>query len=212
VALLAVNPTVTVVIPTIPGREDMLARAVRSVQLQKRKADALIVERDFWRTGAAATRERALAKVDTEWVAWLDDDDELLPSHLDVLLRHAVKSGADLVYSTPRMADGVDPTAVLIDGWWKRPWGVPFTEQSARHIRERGSFIPITHLVRRDLAARVGFPAGRTLPTGRYQGEDERYLIALLDIGVTFSHVDTVTWLWHGGHGGNTAGRRAAAH
>jgi hypothetical protein len=41
-----------------------------------------------------------------------------------------------------------------------------------------------------------GFPEGRTLPSGRYQGEDERYLINLLDAGATFEHLDQKTWFW----------------
>lgn len=203
--------TVTVAVPTIPGREDMLARAFRSMQRQSRPADAVLVERDFWRTGAAATRNRILAKVTTDWVAWLDDDDELLPNHLAVLLDVAEDTGADLVYPRPRMATGTDPTAILIDGQWRSPWGRPFTVDSASHIRHRGSFIPITHLVRTSLAREVGFPPGRTLPDGRYQGEDERYLIGLLDEKARFEHVNIRTWLWYGSHGGNTAGRALRA-
>lgn len=197
--------TITVVIPTILERQHLLARAHASVQRQTRPTDAVLIEPDFWRTGAAATRNRALAKVDTEWIAWLDDDDELLPNHLDVLL--AAAENADLVYPRPKMVSGVDPTAILIDGAWRSPWGMPFGERSADHIRTQGSFIPITHLVRTELVRKVGgFPDGRTLPGGRYQGEDERYLIALLDAGARFVHANTVTWRWHGGHGANTAG------
>ena len=197
--------TVTVVIPTIPGRERLLNRAMTSVHNQRRPADALVVEADPGRSGAAATRNRALERVETDWVAWLDDDDELLPNHLDVLLRYA--GDADLVYPTPQMVGGRDPTAVAKDGVWRRPWGVHFGPEQEHHIRTHGSFIPMTHMVRTEAVQDVGgFPPGVTLPDGRYSGEDERYLIQLLDAGMTFMHVNVITWLWHV-HDSNTAGK-----
>lgn len=199
---------VTVCIATIPGRDRLLKRALMSIDRQHQGADAVIVEHDPNRTGAAATRNRMLARVETEWIAWLDDDDQLLPNHLDVLM--AATEDADLVYPIPRMATGTDPTAVVVNGQWVKPWGVPFTDECAFHIKARGSFIPVTHLVRTDLVREVGgFPDGRTLPGGRYQGEDERYLIELLEAGARFKHVSEETWLWFGSHGGNTAGKAA---
>ena len=203
--------TVTAVVATIPGREHLLTRATASIDAQCRPVDAVIVEHDYWRTGAASTRNRALAKVDTDYIAWLDDDDELLPNHLDVLMAEAETTGADLVYPVPQMASGTDPTAVSVMGQWIRPWGVPFGPEQEHHLRTQGSFIPITHLVRTGMVlAAGGFPEGRTLPAGRYQGEDERYLIALLDAGARFTHVAETTWRWHGSHGTNTAGRAKA--
>jgi glycosyltransferase involved in cell wall biosynthesis len=204
--------TVTVCIATIPGREHLLNRAASSVDAQRRKPDAVVVERDFWRTGAAKARNRALEKVDTEWIAWLDDDDELRPNHLAVLMREAVKdTSVDLWYPVPKLVTGTDPTAVVLNGRWVKPWGQRFTVESAYHIKARGSFIPITHLVRTSLVREIGgFPEGQTLPDGRYQGEDERYLINLLDAGAWFAHVNQVTWRWYGSHGSNTAGKAAS--
>lgn len=198
--------TVAVVVATIPDRQHLLARATGSIATQTRPADQVIVEHDYWRTGAAATRNRALAKVDTEWVAWLDDDDELLPNHLDALTREAERTGADLVYPVPSMASGHDPTAVSVNGLWVKPWGVQFGPEQEHHLRTQGSFIPVTHLVRTSSVREAGgFPEGRALPTGRYQGEDERYLVALLDAGARFAHLNTVTWLWHGGQIGRAS-------
>ena len=198
--------TVTVAIATIPGRERLLSRALLSCDRQWRQPERVLVEHDFDRTGAAATRNRMLGKVDTEWVAWLDDDDQFLPNHLAVLLD--ASEDADLVYPTPRMASGFDPTAVVVDGRWVKPWGVPFTDECAFHIKARGSFIPVTHMVRTEKVLEAGgFPEGRTLPDGRYQGEDERYLIELLEAGARFKHVNEQTWLWFGSHGSNTAGK-----
>lgn len=197
--------SIAVVVPTIPGREQLLKRALRSVQRQFRMPDQVVVEYDQDRTGAAATRNRALEQVETDLVAWLDDDDELMRNHLGAL-EHAIH-GHDLAYSTPVMVGGTDPTALTVRGVWRKPWGVQFGREQEEHLRALGSFIPITHLARTDTVRRAGgFPEGRTLPDGRFQGEDERYLIALLDAGARFTHINVPTWHWHV-HQAHTAGK-----
>lgn len=198
--------TVAVCIPTIPGREAMLERALRSVKQQRRQPDEVLVELDSDRTGAAATRNRLIERCQSDWIAWLDDDDQLLPNHLRVLMGEAQHGDADLIYPTPRMVGGRDPTATSVNGKWRLPWAVPFGPEQERHLRTHGSFIPITHLVRTELVRSVGgFPDGYRLPTGRYRGEDEAYLLALLDAGARFLHVNEQTWLWHV-HDAHTAG------
>lgn len=206
--------SVAVVVPTIPGREAFLRRAIASVLDQTRPlnyaaGDQLIVEQDPERTGAAATRNRALARVTADVVAWLDDDDELLPNHLKSCLRVLqLDPSVGLVYPRPRMRGGKDPTAVTHQGRFPvSPWGLRWCPEFAKHLRVHGSFIPMTHLVRTGLATGAGgFPEGETLPSGRYRGEDEGYLIRLLDHGVVFEHLDAVTWRWHV-HNAQTAGR-----
>lgn len=192
--------TVAVCIPTIPGRESMLMRAELSVMTQRRQPDQFLVELDADRTGAAATRNRLLSRVTSDVIAWLDDDDELKPNHLAACMRVLERDrSVDLVYPRPVMVGGTDPTAVTHQGVFPRsPWGLRFTPEHAAHIRHVGSFIPMTHLVRTDKVRAIGgFPDGRTLPSGRYQGEDERYLISLLDDGAAFHHFDGPTWYWH---------------
>lgn len=205
--------TVAVVIPTIPGREEMLDRALTSVHTQVRLPDQLVVERDSERTGAWAARNRGLARVHTDVVAWLDDDDTLKPNHLRACMRVLEQSPfrPDLVYPRPVMVGGTDPTAVTHQGIFPTsPWGLRFTEEHAAHIRHRGSFIPMTHLVRTDRVRQAGgFRPGEHVPDSvvgrRYRGEDEQYLIDLLDAGAVFEHLDAKTWYWHV-HRGSTAG------
>lgn len=197
--------TIAVVVPTIPGREALLERALASVARQHRQPDQVVVEPDPDRTGAAATRNRALARVECDLIAWLDDDDSLLRNHLGALER--MIGDHDLIYPTPRMVGGDNPAAVTVGGVWMRPWGVHFGREQELHLRTKGSFIPITHVVRTEVVRRAGgFPEGVTLPDGRYSGEDEQYLIALLDAGARFTHLNVVTWLWHV-HSANTAGK-----
>lgn len=204
--------SVAVVIATIPGRDQQLDEAVASVMAQHRLPDELIVEPDPERTGAAATRNRALARVEADLVAWLDDDDLLLKSHVGALAYVLEREpDVDLVYPRPRMLGGVDPTAVTVGGIWTKPWGIPFGREQEQHLRHRGSFIPITHMARTEVVRRAGgFPEGRTLPDGRYSGEDEQMLIALLDAGARFKHLDAVTWQWRV-WSGHTAGKGASA-
>jgi glycosyltransferase involved in cell wall biosynthesis len=63
---------------------------------------AIVIEIDHDRTGSAATRNRALAKVDTEWVAFLDDDEEFLPQHLERVTAGQRQSGADVATARRR--------------------------------------------------------------------------------------------------------------
>lgn len=205
--------TVAVVIPTIPGREQMLERALASVRGQTRRPDQVVVERDSLRTGADQARNRALERVTTDVIAWLDDDDQLLPGHLRACMRVLEQSREkpDLVYPVPSVVGGTDPTAVSVQGQWVLPWGVRFGPEQEAHLRRFGSFIPMTHLVRTEFVRRIGgFRPGQNVTTEgigrRYRGEDEDYLIRLLDAGARFEHLDAKTWTWHV-HAGNTGGK-----
>jgi len=205
---MADHLTVAVVIPTIPGRETLFERAMASVRAQRRTPDQVVVERDTNRTGAAQSRNRALDRVTADVIAWLDDDDEMKPNHLMACMRVLeLDRSVDLVYPTPVIIGGKDPTATSFQGNWALPWGIRFGPEQEAHLRKNGSFIPMTHLVRTATVRAVGgFPEGGVLESGRYQGEDERYLIRLLDNGARFEHLDRKTWKWHV-HYGNTGGR-----
>lgn len=201
--------TVAVVIPTIPGREVMLRRALRSVEDQLYRPDQIVIEPDPDRTGAWATRNRALERVTSDVIAWLDDDDWLKPRHLSVCLRvlqHRPSVG--LVYSVPDLRGSRDPTATSYRGQWVLPWGIQFGPEQEYHLRTSGSFIPITHLVRTVYVREIGgFRKGYTLPDGRYRGEDEDYLIRLLDCGCRFEHINVQTWNWTAHPETSTAGK-----
>ncbi len=189
-----------VVIPTIPGRESLLKGALSSVHAQQYKPDQVVVERDSQRTGAAQARNRALERVTTDVVAWLDDDDELQPHHIGACMRVLRRDpSVDLVYPAPIMVGGADPTATTVGGQWRLPWGVRFSSEQEMHLRRHGSFIPMTHLVRTEKVRQIGgFREGYWVDGGaRYRGEDEDYLIRLLDAGATFEHLNRRTWMWY---------------
>jgi glycosyltransferase involved in cell wall biosynthesis len=91
---------VTVCVPTIPPRVDtLLTHALSSVQAQTLQPECVVVVLDATREGAAATRQKALNAVRTEWVAYLDDDDAWYPHHLETLFNLAQEHDAEYVYS-----------------------------------------------------------------------------------------------------------------
>jgi hypothetical protein len=208
-----VTREVTVVVPTIPGREELLVRALRSVEAQTWKPRVIVIHDDD-RRGAAWARNEGLAQVTTPWIAWLDDDDELLLNHVEVLLRAAKKHNADLVYSYPRFVNYVDPLAVSVNGAWVSPFGVPFGPEQEAHLRTQGNFIPVTYLVRTRLARAVGgMPEGGTFLVAPTVGasaecEDYGFLLRLLDVGARLHHEPKMTWRYHV-WGGNVGGRGA---
>lgn len=205
---------VTVLIPTIPGREALLQRALYSVSQQKIQPAAVVVEVDTGRTGAAATRNRALERVDTEWVAFLDDDDEMLPTHVKLCLVAANHTQADLVYTYPEFVGGHDPLATVdeLGRFTPHPVNVPFGPLQEAWLRTQGNFIPVTNLVRTNAVKAVGgFPEPYSMDVAGASNdcEDALLLVKLLDAGARFYHYCGVrTWRYHV-YGGNTGGRPA---
>lgn len=193
---------VTVVIPHIPTRRDMLLRALDSVTAQTVAPAAVSVAVDNHRCGSADTRNRALSAASTGWVAFLDDDDELGPQHIELLAGHAEASGADVVYSGCTVLDAHGRPVPPQEEWGR--FGLPFDPDLLR----RYSWLPVTSLVRTELARQVG---GFTRPPGSPY-DDWGFYLRLLEAGARFVHLPVRTWTWHHwGHGtagvpGNTSG------
>jgi hypothetical protein len=204
---LMIRPrNVTVCIATIPGREDLLARALDSVQAQTVTPQRVLVVCDVERRGAWWTRNQLLRQTRTAWVAWLDDDDEMLPGHLQTLIEGGNESGADLIYSYPQFAppDTFDPLATVDDDGRvvASPIGIGFGARQEQWLRERGNFIPVTTLTRTALLRQVGgFPEPGSMPVqpgnNSAQCEDYLVLLKLLDAGARFHHVPVVSWTYH---------------
>lgn len=185
---------VTVVIPTIPPRAELLARAVNSVSRQTRPPEAIAVAYDNYGRGAPYTRSQGLNRVDTEWAAFLDDDDVMGEHHLERLLQTAKETGADLVYPWYTVIGGTDPFPHLFG----RPWDPADPQQTT-----------ITTLVRTELAQRVGGfadPGEDWDPAGNRAGEDFKFVCRISDAGGKVVHLAERTWFWHH-HRGNTSGR-----
>jgi len=170
----------------------MTRRAVSSVLGQTITPSGLIVEIDTARTGAATTRNKGLQKVTSEWVAFLDSDDQLKPKHLETLLHGAQATGADYVFS------------------WYEPVGFgsdPLPHFGKEFDPENPHQTTITTLVRTELAQQVGFkepPPGKLIHGQRY-GEDFLFTVECVAAGAKVVHIPERTWIWNY-HGYNTSG------
>lgn len=198
---------VTVCIPSFPRRARLLEEAVISVTDQSYPDVKCVIEVDTVGLGAAKNRNAALARADTEWVAFLDDDDILYPDHITACMLAVERYDADLVYPWFDLHEGVDPLSVKIGEKYKSPFGLEFTDDHETHLRTLGNFIPVTVLVRRELIMDVGgFPIPNT-PEWRHQtNEDWGCWLRLLDAKAKFAHAPHRTWRWRW-HPGNTSGR-----
>jgi hypothetical protein len=166
-------------------------RAVATVHAQTLPAAGLAVAVDADREGAAATRNRALELVETEWVAFLDSDDELLPDHLKLCARYAYLSDCDVVYPGYEVEGGEDPVNCF---------GIPF---DASLLRKR-NFIPVTVLARTEKVRAAGGFQNKPDENGD-PCEDWGLWLAMLDQGAKFGHLPQKTWIWH--LGDTTRGR-----
>lgn len=190
---------VTVCIPSIPPRESMLKRALMSVAHQTYTCETAVAI-DTERKGAPATRDVALNAAQTDWVAFLDDDDWLYPQHIERLLQCAADTNADLVYPWFDVVGGTDP----FPQFFARPWDDNDPHQ-----------IPITFLCTRKLALAVGgfsfdwdTSQGNDPGLDEYgnrAGEDYRFTLRCVAAGAKIVHLPEKTWGWSH-HGSNTSG------
>lgn len=211
------TPGITVVIPTIRPRMDsgMLDRALESVRyagIRLAKEFGLpvkvIVAEDTEKQGAARTRHRGLMGVTTEWTAFLDDDDEMLPNHL-VELYNAVR-GRDIQYAWSRFRIQF-PNGEIQQG-------PAFLGKKAfsQWDDEDPCQTTVTTLVWTGLAHHVGgfaqFDDTGAEIDGQRRGEDYEFTMRMRKAGANFHHVPQVTWVWHHhgigepGVSGNTSG------
>lgn len=191
---------VTVVMPVHPARwHTTMGRALSSVTSQTRPVDAVSIAVDTTKEGAGKTRDRALATVQTEWVAFLDSDDAFHPAHVAELLRCARKTGADVVYPECRVIHTVIGEIPRTHPSWEE-WGRPGQPFDPELLRQK-SYLPVTSLVRTSLAQRSSF-----IPPDGSEYDDWGFYLGLLDLDARFVHLPKITWTWfHGPH--NTSGR-----
>lgn len=195
---------VTVCVPTIPGREVDFSRAIQSAQEQD-----WVLEDSMWNNlqiagyadheykGPAYARNYMVKRADTEWIAFLDDDDYLLSHHISTLVRAQEETDADVIWPWFRVEGGTDP----------------FPQNFGRQWDPEDPFVfPITTLVRRSAFMDVGgfddwseAVADPNDPQRWVSGEDWRLWNRLSAAGAKFHHVPEVTWVWRH-HGRNSSG------
>lgn len=181
---------ISIIIPHIPPRGMLLARLVETIGHQILPPETVIIETDMKREGAAVVRTRALMQAQTEWVAFVDDDDTLFPRHLVALLEAAIDFDADVVWPWFEVMAGTDP----------------FPEnRGLQWVPDAPHMFPITTLVRTELAKDVGGFCAEPHPSGQILGEDHPFFLALSKGGARFYHVNEITWQWWH-NTGNTSG------
>ncbi len=188
---------VTIVVPTIPSRWAMLDQALKSIEAQTVWPARVITEHDPDRTGSAATRNRALAKVKTEFVLWLDDDDVLMPNAVQLLVEAQQANAADVVSGPawiPQLPWHAEPTAPLEPGW------ILPADVQAR------SRLTVTSLMRTALVRSVGGFVRRHDPGTSLDLDDYGLYYALAEAGATFYRIPETVFIWNV-HGANTSGR-----
>jgi glycosyltransferase involved in cell wall biosynthesis len=146
---------------------------------------------DHDRQGPAAIRNELLARVETPYVAFLDDDDLAHRGHLLHLYAEITRTNADLVYPWFMVDGGHDPL-----GWF----GKEFDPDALR----QNNYVPVTVICQTESLRRAGgfkVREGEGAPC-----EDWGAWLAMLDQGARFVHLPMVTWTWRH-HGRNTGGR-----
>jgi len=133
----------TVITPTVPGREHLLEECMASCA-----AAGLfqLVGVDRERQGPAVVRNALVEAVQTPWVVFLDDDDLIYSNYADVVAPHFDSS--DMVYTGWDLEGAEDPQPMPLDPfllWWRNT-------------------IPVTACVRTDVFRAVGgFPTDHLL-------------------------------------------------
>lgn len=191
-----VTASVCIVIPSIPGRAGMLGEAVSSVACQTHPCQ-VVVQIDHEREGAWATRNkgiwRALAQ-GSEWIGFLDDDDYLLPHHVEHLLDQAAAHDADVVWPWFVVEGGTDPFPM---------------HRGRQYDPANPHIFPITYLARIEAVANAMYEGGfREDPggTGNWGIQDQPFITSMWrHTGGRFWASDEATWVWRH-HARNTSG------
>ena len=188
--LPALRPGVTVCIPYHTARlhNGMLTRALTSVAAQTQKPEVIRLYHDSERKGAGWARRSLLSLVDTEWIAWLDSDDEWLPDHLEKLMRVALTTDSVFVYS---WFQGNDPLG---------HFGLPFNPCTPHHTT-------MGFLARTDISQEVSFPDSQE---SGVSNEDWIHILGFAKIccerGLKMTHLAEKTFIYHQ-QGQNTSGQ-----
>lgn len=178
--MLAACDLITVVIPTIEERADMLAEALESVGKQTVGEPAVLVAVDSDRVGPAEVRNRLVEQVCTPWILFLDDDDLLHADYLETVMPSFDES--DIVY-TWCVEDGFN---VGLDRL--------FDEVELK----RANYIPVTICVKTELFRSIGgFPSGVAY-------EDWAMYLKFLDVGAKWTLIPEKKWTYRRHDGSRT--------
>lgn len=186
---------ITVCTATISIRAELLERAKKSVENQTLKPKKHSIKLDSERQGHTKVLDELINEADTKYIAILDDDDELLPNHLELLYKAIQETDADLVY--PHFKYSNAPDAGHLEKYKNIPWDNDPNRQ-----------VPITWLAKRQSILEVGgfskdFDVDSYLTDneGNRLGQDYFMIRKLVEANKIIHHISDITWIYHVGHG-----------
>jgi len=161
-------PAVSVLTPTIPGRERLLLECEKSVQAQTLKDYEHLIELDADREGCSVVMNRLAEAAKGQWLLPLADDDLVLPGCLETLLA-AWDGEAQVIYAPPLVTGNEDR-------WWffQEPPAIP-------------SFALVDGVLWDELG---GYDESLK------REEDRDLWIKALEAGASFQRVDEPTWIY----------------
>ena len=173
VSVSPVRPLVSVLTPSIVGRENFLVECEASVKGQLFDGWEHLIEVDYNQDGCSVTMNRLADEAAGWWLLPLADDDLLLPGCLSHLLFES--DDADIVYAPPLVTGNEDR-------WWF------FQEPPA---------IPSFALIRRELWNELG-----GYDESLVREEDRDLWVKAIEVGARFHRVDEPCWVYRQ-HAGN---------
>jgi len=185
---------VTICTAHIPPRGPHLSRAVMSIASQTVLPKEHLISVDYNKIGQPANLDKCVWSAKSKYVAILDDDDEMLPDHLELIYDYIESTGADLVY----------------------PWFKFETSGNAGHLEEFAfkewkneefHTIPITWIAKTDVIKAVGGFSNGFDPCsfnvdekGFRIGSDRNITRNIINAGYIIKHLPKVTWIYHDRH------------
>ena len=185
---------VTVCTATIPTRVDLLERASKSVQNQTLKVKDHSIKLDSEKLGQPLILDLIIKEAKTKYVAILDDDDELLPNHIELLYKKIVETEADLVFPHFKYSNLSDA------GHLEKFRGLPWDNNNPHQV-------PITWIAKRQTILEVGGFSGdfdvlsyEVDNQGNRIGNDFNLIKKLAQANKHITNISEITWIYHVGH------------
>jgi len=182
---------VTVCTATIPSRSELLERAIASVKNQTLQPKDHIIKLDDQKLGQAAVLDSIVKQAQTKYVMMLDDDDEFLPNHIELLYQKIQEEEADLIYPHFRYATRGD------GGHLEHFFGVDWNNEEPHQV-------PITWICRKDTFLEVGGFSKDYDPNsydidkqGNRIGHDYLFILRLVQNKKRIVHLPRITWVYH---------------
>jgi cellulose synthase/poly-beta-1,6-N-acetylglucosamine synthase-like glycosyltransferase len=163
------DPKLTILIPTLPGRIFFFERLVNELYSQM-SADAQfkIIVNDDEKIDIGTKRNRMMAEVDTEYMAFFDDDDMPGLNYIKHLMEGIAK-GVDCCSLTGIITtDGKNPKKFIHS-----------IEYKEMFEKDNVYYRPVMHIncLKTDLARKVAFPEWR-------YSEDSKWAMDMMNLGV----------------------------